>query len=123
MERDSWRNFATCSNKVMVVVDADSGKNLATLSIGAYSDGAAFDPIRKLAFSSNGEQTLSIIREKDANVFFALPPGKVPLSVRTMDIDPKGGYLFLAAADVAKVGPPAIPGSWPRLTYVPWSLN
>ena len=58
------RIFATCVNNVLVVVDADNGANIATLPIGSSSDGAAFDPIRKLIFSSNGEGTLTVIRKR-----------------------------------------------------------
>ena len=50
-------------------MDADSGANIATVPIGGGSDGAAFDPIRKLIFSSNGDGTLSVILEKDAQTF------------------------------------------------------
>lgn len=123
MDPNSQRLFATCSNKVMVIMNANSGKNLASLPIGAYSDGAAFDPIRKLAFSSNGEGTLSLVKENNANSFVVLPPIKTVASARTMDIDPKTGRLFLAAADVAKIDPPATPGGRPHVTYVPGSLK
>ncbi len=123
MDSAARRIFATCSNKVMVVMDADTGRNLAVLPIGSYSDGAAFDPVRKLAFSSNGEGTLSVIKEEDADTFVALPPVQTVPSARTMDIDPKTGRIFLAAADIAKIDPPAAPGGRPHVTYVPGSLK
>ncbi len=123
MDRQTRRIFATCSNKVMVVMDADTGKILASLPIGAYSDGAAFDPVRKLAFSSNGEGSLSVIKEEDPDTFVALQPIKTVPSARTMDIDPKTGRIFLAAADIAKVDPPTIPGGRPHVSYVPGSLK
>ena len=117
------RIFATCANKVMVVVDADSGKNLATLPIGSYNDGAAFDPVRMLAFSSNGDGTVTIVQEKDANNFVVLATLKTALSARTMDVDPKTGRLFLAAADIAKIDPPTTPGGRPHVEFVPGSLK
>jgi YVTN family beta-propeller protein len=123
MDMATRRIFATCANQVMVVVDADNGKNIATLPIGSYTDFAAFDPVRKLAFSSNGDGTLSVIQEKDANTFVALASVKTALSARTMAIDPKTGRLFLAAADVAKVDPPATPGGRPHVEFVPGSLK
>ncbi len=123
MDSITRRIFATCSNKVMVVMDADTGKNLAVLPIGSFSDGAAFDPVRKLAFSSNGEGTLSVIKEVDADTFVVLPPVRTVQSARTMDIDPKTGRIFLAAADIAKIDPPATPGGRPHVTYVPGSLK
>jgi YVTN family beta-propeller protein len=123
MDMSTRRIFASCANQVMVVVDADKGTNVATIPIGSYTDFAAFDPVRKLAFSSNGDGTLSVIQEKDANTFVALPPIKTAVSARTMAIDPKSGRLFLAAADVAKIDPPATPGGRPHVQFVPGSLK
>jgi DNA-binding beta-propeller fold protein YncE len=84
----------------MVVIDADSGKQLAELPIGSRSDGAAFDPGTKRAFSSNGDGTLTVIGEKTSNSFVSL--GSVPTlrGARTMTLDPKTGRLYLVAADL-----------------------
>jgi len=97
----SHRLFVTCVNEVMTVVNADSGAVLASLPIGKGSDGAAFDPKRKLAFSSNGaDGTISVIREVNPQTF--VPAGEIKTQVtgRTMDIDPASGRLFVAAADI-----------------------
>lgn len=123
IDTDTRRLFATCANNLLVVVDADTGTNIATLPIGSGSDGAAFDPVRKLIFSSNGEGTLSVIRERDAQTFVAADAIKTAPGARTMAIDPETGRLFLVAADVAKVDPPATPGGRPHVTYVPNSLK
>jgi YVTN family beta-propeller protein len=117
------RVFATCINKIMVVVDADTGTNVATLPIGMGSDGAAFDARRKLALSSNGEGTLSVVREIDADHFVALPSIITQRSARTIAIDPASGRLYLPAADIARIDPPETPGGRPHTTYVPGSLR
>ncbi len=117
------RIFATCANKVLVVVDADSGANIATVPIGSSSDGAAFDPIRKLIFSANGEGTLTVIEEKDAQTFLALGTIKTAPSARTMAVDVPTGRLFLPAADIAKTDPPATPGGRPHVAFAPGSLR
>jgi YVTN family beta-propeller protein len=117
------RLFATCANKVLIVVDADSGANIGTMPIGSSSDGAAFDPIRKLIFSSNGEGTLSVIQEKDAQTFIPSRTIKTVPGARTMAIDPETGRLFLVAADVEKTEPAATPGGRPHVIYVPGSLK
>src|SRR5436305_709595 len=103
----------------MIVVDADNGRIIATLPIGTGSDGAAFDPKRKLALSANGEGTISVIQEKDADHFIALPEVPTLRCARTFAIDPATGRLFLPAADVAKIEPPTTPGGRPHVTYVP----
>jgi YVTN family beta-propeller protein len=117
------RLFATCANKTLVVVDADGGANIAAVPIGGFSDGAAFDPARKLIFSSNGDGTLSVIQEKNAQTFDLINTIKTVPGAKTMAIDPDSGRLFLAAADVAKIRPPASAGARPRVTFVPGSLK
>ena len=117
------RVFATCVNKVMVVVDADTGRNVATLPIGTGSDGAAFDPQHKLALSSNGEGTISVIKEIDADHYVALPPVATQRSARTNAIDPTTGRVYLPAADIARVDPPTTPGGRPHTTFVPGSFK
>ncbi len=123
IDTETRRLFATCANNLLVVVDADNGANIATVPIGSFSDGAAFDPKRKLIFSSNGDGTLSVIREKDAQTFASVETIKTVRTARTMAIDPKTGRLFLVAADIAKSEPPASPGGRPRVTFVPNSLK
>jgi len=123
LDSETRRLFATCANNILVVVDADSGANVATLPIGSGSDGAAFDPIRKMIFSSNGDGTLSVIREKDAQTFIPAATIKTARGARTMAIDPKTGRLFLVAADIAKIDPPVTPGARPHVTYIANSLK
>jgi YVTN family beta-propeller protein len=117
------RVFATCINKILFVLDADSGTVITKLPIGSSSDGAAFDPVRKLILSSNGEGTLSVIQEKDAQTFVSLGTTKTLPSARTIAIDEITGRVFLPAADIAKIDPPATPGGRPHLTFVPGSLK
>jgi DNA-binding beta-propeller fold protein YncE len=99
LDPETHRLFASCENNVLVVVDADSGTTVATMSIGARSDAAAFDPKRKLIFSSNGDGTLSVIEEKDANTFASLESVATKVGARTMAVDPESGRIYLVAAD------------------------
>jgi len=63
LDIETQRLFSVCANKMMVVVDAESGKVLTTLPTGGKTDGAAFDPGLKRAYSSNGEGTLTVVQE------------------------------------------------------------
>jgi YVTN family beta-propeller protein len=117
------RVFSTCSNQKMTILDADNGRVVANEPIGSFSDGAGFDPVRKLAFSSNGEGTVSLIHEVDADHFVALDPLATAKSARTMAVDQHTGRLFLPAADIAKIEPPEKPGGRPHVTYAPNSLK
>src|SRR5271169_1921516 len=70
MDLKNRRLFAGCDNEMMAVVDADSGKVVATPAIGAGVDANAFDPETKLAFSSNGQAgTLTVVHEDEPDKF------------------------------------------------------
>jgi len=127
MDTMTHRLFSSCENQKLVVVNSDSGAVVASLPIGRGSDAAAFDPTRKLIFSSNGiDGTISILREVDADHFESVGTVKTRVSGRTMAVDPGSGRIFIAAAqpDEAKmadyqaaraagkrVRPPLVPGS------------
>ena len=106
-----------------VVVDTTNGKLVATLPIGAMSDGAAFDAKRRRFVSSNGDGTLTVVDEQDADHFHVVADMPTERSARTIAIDPESGRLFLPAAEVASIEPPAQPGSRPRVSYKPGSLR
>jgi streptogramin lyase len=108
IDPEAHRLFSSCENNVLVVIDADAGTIIATLPIGARSDGAAFDPKRKLIFSSNGDGTLSVIAEKDANSFATVASVATKRGARTMTLDPETGRLYLVAADTT-INPSADP--------------
>ncbi len=81
------RLFAGCDNKMMVVVDAKSGKVIATPTIGEGVDACRFDPKTGYAFSSCGEGILSIIKEVSPNKFENIDNVKTMKRARTMEID------------------------------------
>ena len=117
------RLFVSCVNARMLVVDAHDGKVLADLPIGRGTDSAAFDPKTKLAFSSNGEGTLSVIAEQGADKFVALGDVKTVPTARTMAVDPATGRVFLIAADVGGMTAPEASGGKPHMSVVPGSVK
>jgi len=108
LDPEAHRLFSSCTNNVLVIVDADTGTTIATLPIGSRSDAAAFDPKRKLVLSSNGDGSLSVIAEKDANTFVTVASVATLRSARTMAVDPVSGRLYVVAADTT-VNPSADP--------------
>jgi YVTN family beta-propeller protein len=121
IDRKTHRLFSSCANSVLSVVNADTGVVVVTLPIGLGTDGAAFDPKRKLVFSSNGKDgTLSIIEERDADTFVSLGSIKTAITGRTMSIDPETGRLYIAAGDIDPAAP-VVPGKRP--TLLPGSLK
>jgi len=90
----------------MAVVDADSGKLIATLPIGDGPDAAGFDPEAKLAFSSNGDGSLTVVAERANDKYEVVQDLRTEQGARTMTLDTKTHAIYLSAA---KLGPPPAP--------------
>lgn len=119
MDQKNRRLFSVCDNEMMVVVNADTGKVIATPKIGQGPDAARFDRKLGLAFSSNGEGTLTVIKEESKDKFTVLANVPTQNSARTMELDPKTHLIYLAAASVKKGTRQADPGSFVILVYGP----
>jgi len=116
------RLFIGCGgSKTMVVMDAANGKNLAKFPIGDC-DGLVFDPELKLAFSSNGEGSISVVREVNANKFEFVENIPTERSARTIGIDRLTHRLYLPAAKTEPVAPTA-ENAHPRPRIVPGSFH
>jgi DNA-binding beta-propeller fold protein YncE len=91
--------FAVCHNKIMVIADARTGKVMATVPIGERVDGAAFDPILKRAYSSNGDGTLTVVQEEKNGKFTVLENIATQRGARTIALNGKTHHLFLPTAE------------------------
>ncbi len=97
LDSQHHRLFSGCGNKIMAILDSDSGKLLATVSIGSGVDGVAFDP-QLGALSANGRDgTLSVVREGPAGQFKVVQTLKTFNSARTITNDRKTHQAFLPA--------------------------
>lgn len=99
MDIKNRRLFAGCDNKMMAVIDADSGKVIATPAIGEGVDANAFDPGTGYAFASNGEGTLTIVHEDSPDKYSAVETVTTKKTARTMALDVKSHKIFLPAAE------------------------
>jgi len=98
IDRKTGRLFIACGgNKTMVVMDCNTGKNLAKFPIGG-SDGLVFDPELKMAYASNGEGTISAVKEVNADKFEFVETITTEPSARTIGIDVVTHRLYLPAA-------------------------
>jgi YVTN family beta-propeller protein len=116
------RLFAVCDGGKMAVVDASSGKLLASPAIGEGPDAARYDPARKFAFSSNGSGTLTIIDAGKAN-YPAIQTLPTQQGARTMTLDEKTGRIFLATAKFGERPAPTAQNPHPRPAIVPGSFT
>jgi hypothetical protein len=99
--------FAGCREpQTMVILNADDGKILETLPIGAGVDAAIFNPATMETFSSQVDGTLTVIREKSPTVFVVEQTVRTKQSAKQMAWDSKTNRLLLIAADYT---PPATP--------------
>jgi DNA-binding beta-propeller fold protein YncE len=101
--------FSVCQSKRMEVVSADTGKVIATPSIGEGPDAAGFDPETQLIFSSNEAGTLTVIHEDSPTKFRVVDHVKTKDSARTMALDLKTHNIFLPAADVKEIPGEMVP--------------
>jgi|SRR5579862_2170592 len=99
MDHAAHRLFSSCRNKVLEVMNTDTGEVVATLPIGEGTDAAAFDPDRHLIFSSNREGTLSVIAEQSPTRYVPVATVPTEFGARTMTLDPQSGRIFLVTAD------------------------
>ena len=119
----SHRLFVGCHNQMMAIVDADSGKVLATPAIGQGVDANGFDPGTQLAFSSNGDGTLTVVHEDSPDKFTPVASISTQRGARTMALDLKAHRVFLVTAEF---GPPPAPTQdhpHPRPTVIPGTFT
>jgi DNA-binding beta-propeller fold protein YncE len=117
------RLFATCHNKMMVMLDTETGKVVATVPIGAGVDGCAFDDATQLAFASCGEGTTTIAKEEMPDKLTVVQTLKTERGARTMTLDPKTHRIYLPSAQFQPPPSPA-PGASPaRPPIVPNTLK
>ena len=122
MDRKNRRLFVGCDNKMMAVVNADTGKILSTPAIGDGVDATAFDDGTGLAFASCGEGVLTVVHEDSPDKFSVAEVVPTQSGARTMALDTK---THNAIAVTAKFGPPPAPTAenpHPRRSIVPDSF-
>jgi DNA-binding beta-propeller fold protein YncE len=123
LDPDRHRVFSGCHNKIMTVLDVAAGKVIASVPIGASVDGNGFDPGTGLAFSSNGDGTLTVAREASAGKFTVAQTVPTQRGSRTMAVDPKNHTVYLPAAQFTPPKEPGPAGTKQRPTMVQGSFE
>jgi YVTN family beta-propeller protein len=123
IDTEHHRIFIGCHNKVMEMIDTTNGKVVASVPIGSGVDANAFDPGTQLAFSSNGDGTVTIAHEDSPDKLTVVQNLKTEPRMRTMTIDTKTHRIFLASAkfeaqpEGSRQRPKMIPGSFKIMVY------
>lgn len=117
------RLFAVCDNQKMAIVNADTGKVIATPTIGDGPDAARFDAKKQLAFSSNGDGTLTVVHEDSPNKFTVVQNVPTKRGARTIEIDPSTGKIYLITAEFGPKPAPTAEHPHPRPAILPGTFE
>jgi len=109
--------------QAFVIMSAKDGKILARLPLAGSSDGAVFNPQTMEVFSTQGNGTMTIVKETSPTTFELVQHLPTMNGARTIAFDSKTGHLFAMSVErgPAPAPPPgggrggqapAIPGSF-----------
>jgi DNA-binding beta-propeller fold protein YncE len=119
LDDEHRRLLAACGNGLMVAADADTGRVVATAPIGKGPDGAVFDAERQLAFISNSDGTVTIIREVTPEEFKVVQTVKTASGAKTIALDPLKHRVYVVAAEFAPLPAAAAEAPAPRPQPLP----
>jgi YVTN family beta-propeller protein len=122
IDKAGRRLFAVCDGGKMAVVDANTGKMLANPAIGEGPDAARYDAKQKLALSSNGGGTLTVV-DAGKDGYPVLQTLETQRGARTMTLDETTGRIFLATADFGPRPAPTAENAHPRPSILPGSFT
>jgi DNA-binding beta-propeller fold protein YncE len=106
--------FAACrDNKNMVILSATDGHIITDLPIGNGCDGATFNPATMEAFSSQGDGTLTVIKEDSPTSFSVEETVPTPARAKVLTLDTKTNQIYTITAEYGPV--PAVPANAPAL--------
>jgi DNA-binding beta-propeller fold protein YncE len=116
------RLFSGCRNGMMAISDAQAGKLVATEPIGRGVDGCRYDPATRLAFASNGDGTLSVVREVTPDSFVVAASVDTKRGARTMELDLTTHRVYTVTAEFGPAPAPTPERPRPRPGIVPGSF-
>jgi DNA-binding beta-propeller fold protein YncE len=119
IDTKTHRLFAVCGNKLMVVVNYDNGKVIMTLPIGDGCDGVAYDQAVNLAFSSNGEGTVTVVKQESENSYKVVETIPTQKRARTITINKTKHQLYLPTAEFGEKPEATTENPKPRVPIKP----
>lgn len=123
IDKKHRRLFVGCGNRLMAVMNADDGKVITTLPIGAGVDATAFDDATQLAFSSNGSGSLTVVHEDSPDKYTVVQTVETARGARTMTLDPKTHNVYTVTAQFGPAPAPTPEQPRPRPAMVPGSFE
>ncbi len=115
------RIFVAC-DKVMVVVDSDNGKVVASPPIGGDPDGNGYDPGTGMAFAACRDGFVSVIHQDSPDKYTVVGNINTQVGTRPLTLDPTTHLVYTETADFKPAGPPTPDNPRPRPTPIPGSF-
>jgi DNA-binding beta-propeller fold protein YncE len=122
LDKETHRLFSATS-KLMVVLDAETGKVITTLPTGDRVDGAGFDQVLKRAYSSCGEGVLTVIQEENKDSFKVLANVPTQAGARTISVSSKTHRIYLPTAEFGPTPEKTADNPRPRPTVKPGTFT
>jgi DNA-binding beta-propeller fold protein YncE len=119
IDRKNNRLFSVCHSSMMAVIDTEKGSIVTQVPIGKRVDGVVFDSELKLAVSSNGEGTMTVVKEVSPNEFKVMETVTTAPGARTITLDPKSHHVFVSTAQYGETPAPTTENPNPRPKVVP----
>ena len=113
------RLFTVCHNGWMMVLDSEKGNIVAQVPIGRRVDGVVFDPKLGMAISSNGEGTMTVVKEVSLNEYKVVETVKTEIGARTIALDAKTHHVFVSTAQYGETPAATTENPNPRPKVVP----
>lgn len=118
MDVKNNRLFTVCrKTKTLVVLDANSGKIVSTLPIGAGVDGVVFDAKLGLIIASNGDGTATVVKQESKDSYGVVQILETAKGLRTITLDDKSHRIFLSGASFLEDGKTLAPSSFSVSVY------
>jgi YVTN family beta-propeller protein len=115
--------FVGCHNSKMIVLDAKSGKILATIPIGAGNDATVFDAETQLAFASNGDGTITIAKDVPHKGWSVVQTITTRVGAKTMAVNSDNHYIYLPSATFGPLPEPTSQNTKPKRTSIDGSFR
>src|SRR5665647_1138233 len=122
LDTETHRLFSA-TDKLMVVLDAETGKVITTLPTGGRVDGAGFDQDLKRAYSSCGEGVLTVIQEENKDSFKVLSNVPTQAGARTISVSSKTHRIYLPTAEFGPTPEKTADNPRPRPTVKPGTFT
>jgi DNA-binding beta-propeller fold protein YncE len=122
LDNENHRLFSA-TDKLMVVLDAETGKVITTLPTGDRVDGAGFDPGLKRAYSSCGEGFLTVVQEENKNSFKVLANVPTQAGAKTISVSSKTHRIYLSTAEFGPTPEKTVDNPRPRPLVKPGTFT